>query len=421
MSDFIQDAMAKDDKRTEGTGVWWREFFAVPSPTDIASRRCECLTAQRAPRSVRRASAAASLRCPHSRAPAATVDNAGRRRASWTVEEQAPNVRVSDVVEKYGQRFVWSSLHKVCRPHLCALSCLPGPAHRPGPCAGRAPHRCCTQSPDLCTQTHSALQPLRDVGDPDCDAVLAELDPQPDDDILQRLLDRADAASSAGSTDPGDRVLFDFVRRYTAEPDWVDWSEIRRGQRVFVRNLPICGLTLFYLSLVGGFSAPLITKVLRATGYLTSAPKRVMRRLADTGHMICECLVPGSLRPEVRGEGWKAVLRVRFLHGMVRRRLHDKPYWKPELWGVPVNQEDMMATLLAFSYNVLVGSEMVLGRPLSDEVCVRARVCRRVCIKVGAKKCARECVCSCTVRVRPAAVVGQLQHTNTEPAAPSHT
>jgi len=77
--------------------------------------------------------------------------------------------------------------------------------------------------------------------------------------------------------------------------------------------------------------------------------------------------VPGSLRPEVRGEGWKAVLRVRFLHGMVRRRLHDKPYWKPELWGVPVNQEDMMATLLAFSYNVLVGSEMVLGRPLSDE------------------------------------------------------
>jgi len=58
-------------------------------------------------------------------------------------------------------------------------------------------------------------------------------------------------------------------------------DEIRRGQEVFIRDLPICGLTLFYLSLVGGFSAPLITKVLRATGYLTSGPKRVMRRLAD--------------------------------------------------------------------------------------------------------------------------------------------
>ena len=146
----------------------------------------------------------------------------------------------------------------------------------------------------LRAQTYGALQPLREVGDPDCDAVLAVLDPRPDDDILQRLLDRADAAVSSGSDAPGEMVLRDFVRRYTAVPEWVDWSEIQRGQKVFVRNLPICGLTLFYLSLVGGFSAPLITKVLRATGYLTSGPKRVMRRLADTGHMICECLVPGS-------------------------------------------------------------------------------------------------------------------------------
>ena len=278
-------------------------------------------------------------------------------------------MRVSDVVEKYGQRFLWSSLHKVSLtpPPLPAARCLPT-ACRERRCLLFGRHL------QLHAQTYSALQPLREVGDPDCDAVLAVLDPQPDDDILQRLLDRADAADSSGSDVPGESVLRDFVRRYTAEPEWVDWSEIQRGQKVFVRNLPICGLTLFYLSLVGGFSAPLITKVLRATGYLTSGPKRVMRRLADTGHMICECLVPGSLRPEVRGAGWKAVLRVRFLHGMVRRRLHGKPYWKPKPWGVPVNQEDMMATLLAFSYNVLVGSEMVLGWPLSQEVRVRASV-----------------------------------------------
>eukprot|EP01047_Picozoa_sp_COSAG01_P001342 COSAG01_NODE_30_length_36127_cov_41.433234_16_plen_157_part_00 len=32
---------------------------------------------------------------------------------------------------------------------------------------------------------------------------------------------------------------------------------------------------LYYLSLVGGFSAPLITKVLRATAYLTAPPRQV--------------------------------------------------------------------------------------------------------------------------------------------------
>jgi hypothetical protein len=201
------------------------------------------------------------------------------------------------------------------------------------------------------------MQPLRSVGDPDCDAVLAELDPKPDDDVLQVVLDRVDAGSARDDT-----VLRKFVDRYSTVPKWVDWDLIRHGQKVFVRDLPICGLTLFYLSLVGGFSAPLITKVLRATGYLTSGPKRVMRRLADTGHMICECLLDESLHP--RGDGWRAVLRVRFLHGMVRRRLVGKPYWKPDAWGTAINQEDMAATLLAFSYNVLVGAEMVLGRPL---------------------------------------------------------
>ncbi len=48
--------------------------------------------------------------------------------------------------------------------------------------------------------------------------------------------------------------------------------------------------------------------MLRATGYLTSGSKRVMKRLIDTGHMICECVVDGSLRPETRGEGWKVLI-----------------------------------------------------------------------------------------------------------------
>ena len=235
--------------------------------------------------------------------------------------DRSPDVRNGDLVEKFGQKFVWSSLHK----------------------------------------TYSSMQPLREIGDPHCDSVLAELDPKPDDDILQMLLSRADTRDKASK---GDELMLDFVDRYSTIPKWVDWDLIRRGQQVFIRDLPTCGLTLFYLSLVGGFSAPLITKVLRATGYLTSGQKRVMRRLADTGHMICECLLEDSLHP--RGDGWKAVLRVRFLHGMVRRRLSGKTYWREDVWGVAINQEDMAATLLAFSYNVLVGTEMVLGRPLSD-------------------------------------------------------
>ena len=216
-------------------------------------------------------------------------------------------------------------------------------------------------------QTHAELQPLRNVGDADADAVLAILDPAPHDDVLDLLLGAERPTNSKEIDCVEKKVLRTFLDTYSSAPAWVDWEKIRKGQDVFVRDLPICGLTLFYLSLIGGFSAPLITKVLRATGYLTAGPRRVLRRLADTGHMICECLEEDALNPTKHGAGWKAVMRVRFLHGMVRRRLAGKPYWQADLWGTAINQEDMCATLLAFSYNVIVGIEMVYGRPLSHE------------------------------------------------------
>lgn len=58
-------------------------------------------------------------------------------------------------------------------------------------------------------------------------------------------------------------------------PDWVDWEQLQRGQEVFIVFAPAAALSLYYLSLVGGFSAPLITRVLRATAYLTAPPKQV--------------------------------------------------------------------------------------------------------------------------------------------------
>ena len=58
---------------------------------------------------------------------------------------------------------------------------------------------------------------------------------------------------------------------------------------------------------------------------------------------------------------------MRVLHAKVRQRLRGRKYWKREEWGVPINQEDMAATLLAFSYNVLVGIELIGGAPLPEQ------------------------------------------------------
>jgi ER-bound oxygenase mpaB/B'/Rubber oxygenase, catalytic domain len=70
------------------------------------------------------------------------------------------------------------------------------------------------------------------------------------------------------------------------------------------------------------------------------------------------------------GDGWKAALRVRALHAKVRhallsRREHDN--WNVKDLGIPINQEDLAATLLGFSVNALLGIELVLGYAISKQ------------------------------------------------------
>lgn len=210
-------------------------------------------------------------------------------------------------------------------------------------------------------RTAEELEPLRQIGDDLMDALLDALDPAPGDDVLE-------LARCAASKDPNG-LEARFLHSVEAVPEWVDWSLIARGQEVFCRHLPASGAVLYNMSLVGGFSAPKITKVLEQSGYLVGSPGAVMRRLFETGRLLIDsCAADGALRP---GEvGWASALRVRALHAKVRRRLlrrQGQHAWDGAALGVPINQEDMAVTLLAFSYNVLMGLELVRGEPLPDD------------------------------------------------------
>lgn len=50
-----------------------------------------------------------------------------------------------------------------------------------------------------------------------------------------------------------------------------------------------------------------------------------------------DCLLPG-------GEGWKAILRVRLLHGIARRRAVKSQSIHHQVGEIPINQEDLAAT-----------------------------------------------------------------------------
>ncbi|KAH8060380.1 DUF2236-containing protein [Aureococcus anophagefferens] len=208
---------------------------------------------------------------------------------SWDAFRDPPaEVQLGCGVAKYGQRFVWTKLHL----------------------------------------TASQLAPLRLEGDAPMDAATAEV---------------AGSGREVGAavlrSSPGDGTACGACLAAASElPDWVDLERVGRGQKVFQRYLPHVSVTLFYLSLVGGFSAAVITKVLFSTGYLASSPRLVMRRLLDTGLFLFDVCLDGpeSLRPG--GRGLECCL-----------------------------EEDMVVTLLAFSYNVLVGVEFLKGSRVSEE------------------------------------------------------
>ena len=200
------------------------------------------------------------------------------------------------------------------------------------------------------------------------DAAIEEVEPSPGEDMLDALA--RGAPSGAAAT---------LLASLTAEPPWLDWGLLARGQDVYLRHLPSAGLVLFNVSLIGGFSAPKITKVLEQSGYLVGPPKLAMRRLFDTGRLMVDACANGPDALRAGGVGWRAAVRVRALHAKVRRRLLRRGggaepgsggggggRWDVETYGVPINQEDMAATLLAFSYNVLVGVEAIRGEELPE-------------------------------------------------------
>ena len=85
------------------------------------------------------------------------------------------------------------------------------------------------------------------------------------------------------------------------------------------------------------------------------------RRLNETMEMVLDCLeTPRGL--DIGQAGWKSVLRVRLLHSRVRLGILKRGQWDSTMNGMPINQEDMVATLLSFSANILKTIQRMTGR-----------------------------------------------------------
>jgi hypothetical protein len=182
------------------------------------------------------------------------------------------------------------------------------------------------------------LVPYLERGDPMADAAVVALEGGP--------ANEREAAIEAAFSDAASALpeLAALVASARTVPPWLDEARLLRAHQVFLRAGLLGGIALGLCSLVHGYAAPAGNKPLAFSGRLK---ERADRRLAETGKFVTAVTAPWGLRPGALG--WRSVLRVRLMHAQVRRLLLRSGRWSFDDWSLPINQHDMLATILLFS------------------------------------------------------------------------
>ncbi|HEY8234193.1 MAG TPA: oxygenase MpaB family protein [Vicinamibacteria bacterium] len=211
-------------------------------------------------------------------------------------------------------------------------------------------------------------------------AFLEEIRRHADDEAdacVHRLFAEGGAAGSAAlfrhTTSNDDRLpegsppaLVDFFGTTRALPPDTDLARISRGEFVWMKHAFPAALVLLAKSLPEGYAAPSFGQILSLSGDLERHP---YRRLLGVLQMVVNVSSPGGF-----AGGGKAITtaqKMRLMHAGIRslvlRRM--KPPFDTAKYGPPVNLEDMLATVMGFSYLVIDGFR-ILGvglRPDEEE------------------------------------------------------
>lgn len=156
-----------------------------------------------------------------------------------------------------------------------------------------------------------------------------------------------------------------FWLHYIQMPDWADQRLLAAARQFFQKYAEDIMLLLGFLSLPYCYAAADGAKVLFRS-------KRILhdtrRRLAETAQFVLSVHEPNAfdLSDAVMPYAMRTIVTVRLMHAAVRYHLRRSGNWNSPLWGVPVNQEDMAGTNLAFSFIILRGLRKI-GHALSHE------------------------------------------------------
>ncbi|MXV38695.1 DUF2236 domain-containing protein [Flavobacteriaceae bacterium Ap0902] len=145
-------------------------------------------------------------------------------------------------------------------------------------------------------------------------------------------------------------TYLNWKERFNDIPGWVDMELIEQGCNLSERSGLNGLLVLRNFALLGGYNFVNLTKPLVVTGALE---KGAVHRLYYTLNFWIEVSRNGVNSQQRRRE---ACIQTRLVHAVSRLNILKKqPDWNQDLYGVPINFADMVATNIAFTVYYLYG------------------------------------------------------------------
>jgi hypothetical protein len=188
--------------------------------------------------------------------------------------------------------------------------------------------------------------------------------------VLDGWQQKTDAADQYFRQGMGVEEFEREVAELASMPDWVDWELLDRGCSFFVQVWPFIFFG-FSWALLAGFGAETASAVLLKSRYWAAQGDTgrldTWKRLRETACWLHDVAMHGSSGFSQGGVSWKACLHVRYLHCRTRTAIWKSGGWDKEKYGQPVNQVQIIGTLLGSSVLLLTSMEELAGVSLPTE------------------------------------------------------
>lgn len=195
----------------------------------------------------------------------------------------------------------------------------------------------------------SFLDVLQSQGDSLADRTVARLEAEHGVEEVNQIF-KTMYASESPIPEGAPAAFREFVAATGELPSDIDPERLERGGKVFLEHAFSAAVVLLASSLPAGYSAPRLSRILTISGDLHKYP---YKRLMGVLQLLVNISVPRSFRPQ--GEAVIMAQKMRLLHAGIRTVV---PKYRPDFaeeYGVAVSHEDMLATIMGFSWLVIDG------------------------------------------------------------------